>query len=612
MIRALAGTIGNGGPSVVAWQEFRADRPDDLAAWLDEQQVRRVLGVLPAAAVVCRTCTLPDAEDAHLEQALALQAEAHRLEGVPPHRQAAAVLPAATGETSRSGIIVSWPEVATDGDVPAAHFADATARRTREVTFTPDVGAVAALLNGLRPTWPLLWFDRSDGSVALAISHPNGAIVRAARVSAEAGNGWSQDVGRVIAETALSVGHTPSFTESLVDAANASIEGLDRGAGLVTPPEVVDRARERVANTPSEPRWWRDYGVIVGALLAASNQLAVLTQMQLKRPEIAPSRGRRLVRALANPVAAAKITAACVLILLLSPLVISGLRLGLLKLRLPDLSDHLREARQAEVRLAMYRELKEKSWPMTKLLADIACNTPQGVDLDQIRIGYDERIRMSGRARPDGDSNLSAPQVLALMQKNLRGAGMFDEIYLNWGDPNSFGQYEFTLSALVVAPYRRYEYPIDLDYGAWTLASRLYGDGPQQPVVEQPPPPEPPIEESPAPVEDEMAVQEDDGRERPTGRFQSGTRLPGADDPLPGGSIRPGGASLPASQDIPQPLTPEQIAAMDLAEAQETYARLSRALQQARVDDETKQRLWRDWRTVRERVRDLKSGQDTP
>jgi hypothetical protein len=45
---------------------------------------------------------------------------------------------------------------------------------------------------------------------------------------------------------------------------------------------------------------------------------------------------------------------------------------------------------------------------------------------------------------------------------------------------------------------------------------------------------------------------------------------------------------------------------MTLPEAQEAYARISRALQQARVDDETKERLWREWRLIRDRVRELK------
>jgi hypothetical protein len=67
------------------------------------------------------------------------------------------------------------------------------------------------------------------------------------------------------------------------------------------------------------------------------------------------------------------------------------------------------------------------------------------------------------------------------------------------------------------------------------------------------------------------------------------------------------------SQDIPEPLTPEEIDMMNLGEAQEHYRHLSQAIQQARVDEETKKRLWTDWRLLRNRVRDLtKSSGDAP
>ena len=122
VVRGLVGTPGPGScATVTAWQELPADDTDRISAWLDESGAERVLGVLPAAAVVCRTCTLPDAAAEQLEQALALQAEAHLLTEVPDHRRARAVLPMAPGETNRSGILLAWPETATDGARTAAN-----------------------------------------------------------------------------------------------------------------------------------------------------------------------------------------------------------------------------------------------------------------------------------------------------------------------------------------------------------------------------------------------------------------------------------------------------------------------------------------------------------
>ncbi|MEE9471041.1 MAG: hypothetical protein V3W32_04925, partial [Gemmatimonadota bacterium] len=86
-IRAVIGTLGpasrpdapaEGQPTLTEFKEFRAGRPDEIAAWLDELDAGSVVVVLPSASVVCRTCTLPEAAPEHLAQALALQAEAHQ------------------------------------------------------------------------------------------------------------------------------------------------------------------------------------------------------------------------------------------------------------------------------------------------------------------------------------------------------------------------------------------------------------------------------------------------------------------------------------------------------------------------------------------------------
>jgi hypothetical protein len=614
-----------GQPALTDHKEFRVGRPDEITAWLNEHDAGAVVMVLPSSSVVCRTCTLPDAAPEHLAQALALQAEAHQLAAVPDFRRAMAVLPAADGEMSRSGVIVDWPLRPDDQDLGAGADASAKPFGDRPVTYAPDVAAIAALLNGHRPDEPLLWFDRADGSLALTVSHANGAILRAARVADGDAQTWSENVGRVVAETALSVGHTPAFTETLVAMARQGIVGVDRNAALVIPRQTVGIIRGRIDGTPEDVRWWRDYGVAVGALMAAAGHLAPLTRLRFAAPVEHPSPARRVLAVLSHPKWAPRIAAVCVLVILLGPLIISGLRLGLLKLKLPELDTYRAEARQAEVQLAMYRELESKAWPMTKLLADLACCTPESIDLEQIRVGED-RIRVSGRAKPEPKLSLSAQEVVTLMQQNLRESKIFDEIYPTWGDPDNFGHYEFTLSARVVNPYRRHEYPVDLDYGLWTRRDRLYGGSrpdsealpeaePETspvPVVKTDPVPEPPAAETPpsdaTADADAEAANGRSGRESPR-TPRDDPRRPSAGGPLSRGTDRPVGGSLPASKDIPPPLTPEQIEAMTLPEAQETYARISRALQQARVDEETKERLWRDWRLIRDHVRTLKKKQ---
>jgi hypothetical protein len=480
------------------------------------------------------------------------------------------------------------------------------------------VAAVAALLNGQRPDEPLVWFDRADGSLALAISHANGAILRAARVSSGGPDAWVQNVGRVVAETALSVGHTPAFTERLVGSVSDRVRTVDHNAALLAPPAILEVLRRRVGSTPGDDRFWRDYGVAAGALIAATGALGALTRLQLAPPVEHPPAGRRILAVLSAPKSAAWIAAVAALAILLTPLITAGLRLAILKVKLPDLDAYRSAVQDAEVQLAVYRELKTYARPMTKLLGDIANCTPEGIDLDQIRID-EGRVRVSGRAKPDTAANLTAPEVVAQMHRNLRDTDIFDEIYVGWGEPNSFGAYEFTLSASVVNPYRRYGYSRELDYGAWPLVERLYPSAASNAdrTAERPPPDLPvilpPDLDEPA---DEAADEAPEAPEASRRNGRSGEKLvalpddhPAAGSDLPGWGDPVRSGALPASQDIPEPLTQEQVDAMDLPDAQEMYAKLSQAIQRARTDDETKERLWRDWRMVKARVRDLKKAQ---
>ena len=56
------------------------------------------------------------------------------------------------------------------------------------------------------------------------------------------------------------------------------------------------------------------------------------------------------------------------------------------------------------------------------------------------------------------------------------------------------------------------------------------------------------------------------------------------------------------SQDIPEPISPQEVDVMNLADAQEAYRPLSQPLQQARADWGTQTRLGADLTPVRARV----------
>jgi hypothetical protein len=227
--RCVAARRRNGGLELIDSREIRVDQESRLEVWLNEHAVGRTICVLPASSVICRTAPLPNAPEDQLMPALRLQAESFLLGGTPDHRRAMAILHAAPGESSRAGIVVAWPENTAAPRPPVTH----------DVTYAPDVACLAAMLNGYRSPEPIVWVDRSNGSVALAVTHAHGAVFRATREAGDDAQIWKQGVGRVLAETALSVGHTGGFTEEIVQSTTARMNGVaaDDGA-LVMPLEV--------------------------------------------------------------------------------------------------------------------------------------------------------------------------------------------------------------------------------------------------------------------------------------------------------------------------------------------------------------------------------------
>ena len=613
--RGLIGDTAGDAPRILAWETFDDARVGRIADWIATHDAERVVGVLPASMVVCRTCSLPHTDAIHLYQALQLQAEAQLMGSAPAHRQAMAVLENVPGETSRTGIMLSWPEAAPF-ELPATGL---------EATYASDIAALAALLDGHRPDEPLLWLDQTDGSIALVITHAGGATFRAARELADSEQGWSDRVGAVLAESALDAGHTAAFTESLVQSFSQNFAGFESNAGdLRAPDEILQSAQQRVHGAPNETDWWRTFGVTVGALLAGTNHLAPLTQLRYDAPVEKPSMAQRVVGAMSDKKTAVKIVIACVIILALWPLASARLRLFALQVRFTDIEEIVRVAQENQTRLEMYRALRQHAWPMTKLLSDLACNTPRGIELQLVDLKHEgNAFSVSGTTKPH--QGRSAQEVVAQMQQNLRASGIFTEFYYTWGDRNNFGAYEFTLSGKVAHPYRTYDYPLELDFAEWTLADRLYkGDSPLEQAQSTPMSSgsETPAREIVVAVDDsavdssaqpedveqesEALVSAENGRRAATGRpprvpRNGRTFIPGV-PPLSHDRRSPGGA-VPASQNVPEPLSEAQINAMTLPEVDEAVGLVATALRRAHPDEATRERLRNEFKLLWERKR---------
>ena len=152
---------------------IEVDNDHELKSLLGEKIPDKIYTILPGSVTVCRTSTLPDVDSQQIHEALRLQAEARLLGSTPDHRRALAPLDAAAGETNRVGLIVTWPESSLF-PLPSC---------LQHARFIPDTASIAALLDGFRPTEPILFADLADGTVTIALSHANGAALRATNLT---------------------------------------------------------------------------------------------------------------------------------------------------------------------------------------------------------------------------------------------------------------------------------------------------------------------------------------------------------------------------------------------------------------------------------------------
>jgi len=606
--------VNGGRPKLMDQRTFSAAEMNRLDGWLDQHRAGQALVVLPASAVVCRTCTLPASDPVQLAQALALQAEAHVGALAPPHRVGAAVLHAAREETTRSGLLIAWPESA-GVDLPET---------TRPIKLTSDVVALAALLNGERPADPLVWLDRESGALAIALTHANGAAFRCAREDAESGEAWQRNVGRALTETGLAVGHTDQFLDSVVRDTQRKIAALNgQPAALVLPPEIVTSAAARLDGARADAAWWQTYGVAAGALLARCDQLQSLTEILDAPPIERPSIVRTMSEALSRPRTAAWCAVAAVLVLLLGPLALHGLRLAVLTMRFDDVQTQLERVEALDDKREMYGALSDMSWPMTKLLADLASNAPEGIELNTIRINYGESVSISGLATPD--AGRSGTELIALMQRNLEETRIFSNTTLSWDEPNSFGQYEFSLTSRIAKPYFAFKYPEDRNFADWTMQMRVDGERPSAAAA---------ASDAPAPDDrrdggetavagggDLEALVSEDPSAPVAGGAAPAASTPGRDRRRTSGadagdglasreSERGGGVGgLPPSVDVPEALTEAQIKAMNLNDANTALLRVATARRNARFDAETGERLKREFDMLLAHVAELRKNQ---
>jgi hypothetical protein len=192
-----------------------------------------------------------------------------------------------------------------------------------------------------------------------------------------------------------------------------------------------------------------------------------------------PDRAGRLLNLLAAPGVARRLLVAAVVAIALAPPALEGARLLLLRWKLPDLAAYQAAEDTDRKRHALYRVLSRQGASMTKVLSDLACCAPDGVDIDFINVAAAARgpaVTVRGKVRPSG--NRQGVEVLIEFERHLRESGAFDAISRSSEAPDARGYQEFTVNAVAIRPTTMAAFPEEQDFAKTSMRVRRYGPPP--------------------------------------------------------------------------------------------------------------------------------------
>ncbi len=582
-------------PEVIDAESFTGTTSlEDARSWIERNLAAKTVIMLAGSDVICRTVTMPSATTDQLEMALRLQVENLLLGGSARWRTNASLVPSSDPDRARSALLVEWPLTNPGPGLPVALAASLSP------TFAPPIAALAALVGGALKLGAhesfALYLERMSGSISIAYSDGIHSAFRTLREDGGDAVEWVASVVRIAAETLL-LADIPSATiEPLMDALRGKLES--QCDGLIAPLAGEVASFQPLAKAcPSDETWWQRNGILLGTAIALTGPLSGICSLQARPPEADLGAIARLSKIASSPRNATRFVIAAVLLAAIVPPAMSGGRLLYLRSLLPDAEAFERTLQRSDQQTAMFREYEKYAWPMSKLLGDIACTTPEGIELESIAIAHGAPVKIEGSAKPQGGNG--AAEAILLMERQMRESRVFDRIEKNWDAPNANGVIKFSMSAAVASATLVHNYPETQDFARRTLRDRRYGVVETSAATKQP-------SDDASPATLSSGGDESLEGAPATAPSASGTTLAptmsedatkaiesaqaNSNDPraikrrgTSGGSAAPDaarrgqGGSESTGVVIPDALTDEQIAAMTPAEAREALGKVSRA-----------------------------------
>jgi len=455
-------------PVALQTREFGRADESGLASWLESQRCGDLRVILPASACIVRSTSMPAAAPQQMAAALRLQAEGMFLGSMPMCRIGLAILEGAD-DGDRQGVIMAWPEAQLGVGLGAK--LESIAR------YIPEPAAMLLLATGDRPA---ILADRSMGSIAIAMRTGSGLVIRATREDApndvDGDDGWTAGLRRAIVETALNGKMDPSRIGAFADDSLASLSrDGDRVSALDPAIRSVLESRVNCSVAGSDDdAWWLSWATVLAAACVATGPLSDLSKLRRFEERAKPSRIERFIERYSSPPRAAAVAALAFAIIALAPVGSAWLRGFILEMKMPE-SARLFESsqRQIEQRIALYGEISKRNLPVAKILGDLACCTPDGIEIESIQISGTQGLTVRGVAKAQGER--SAAESVNQMAKLMDGSGVFRQTHWRWNVPDGRGLFKFDLDAQIVGPSRTATIDKDKDWAEMTLAERKYG-----------------------------------------------------------------------------------------------------------------------------------------
>lgn len=577
----IAELSGPSGPILTQTHTADARNIEAIAELVTSAAADVVLRIIPGSATIARTLTLPDlpgATDAELLSALELIAESELPPTLTHFRRVAGLLPGtgAVGRGTLGGrstpIALGWTGTPpSPDDVPRIWGCP--------VVWTAELVGLAALSKAMGGGHTAAYMDTAASSASILALGAEKTIARVMRLASEMPVVAAE---RAIRETASAAG-APALPDIRIEGPFSVF--VHPHAASIT-----------LAGRAMDLRAINDYGIALGAIFAFADPNPVvrsLVGLHEHEPRGRASLPERAVRYFGVPMRAIAVFAICLLALLAVPFGVAYAKYNGLKKAVagdPGLSERIVNG---ERQVAFYKLLRDRRWPMTKLLSDISSSAPVGITLDAVDIAQGDGVTLRGVAETSDQvttfrENLLKTKIFNQVSTPSISSGMPTFGILDGVEPDTaVVQFQLTAKVPVNAAVFAAK-PID-DFAEKSLAERMYGPGAAI------------SHRSSRSARPSRSTSDTTRTDRSTRRDTAAPTRSASSD-----SVKP--ASTAKAPEVPAPLTDDQINKLDRTKAMLEWAKRKAAAAQSGVEESVKKRLQDESEKAKKRMDALKDA----